>query len=134
MGSLVPATPHDVRVDPESFRAHAPLPLCGQCGALLRPNILMFGDGAWDAARTEEQEARLDAWLEAVEPGTLAVVECGAGTAIPSVRHFCESAARARGTLIRINVREPEVPRGGIGLPLKALEALRAIDTALQEA
>jgi NAD-dependent SIR2 family protein deacetylase len=132
---LSSAAAYSVDVDPETFRARPPLPTCSRCGALLRPNILMFGDGGWDSSRTEAQEQRLEAWLEAVEPGTLAVVECGAGTAIPSVRHFCERVAAVRkGTLIRINVREPQVPAGGISLPLKALEALRGIAEELERA
>lgn len=133
-GALSSAAPYTVEVDPESFRARPPLPTCPDCGALLRPNILMFGDGGWDSSRTEAQEERLAAWLDTVAPGKLAVIECGAGTAIPSVRHFCERvAAHQRGTLIRINVREPEVPPGGIGLALGALEALQALAGALGE-
>ncbi|MCP3143247.1 SIR2 family NAD-dependent protein deacylase [Pyxidicoccus xibeiensis] len=129
---ITPATPYSVEVDPETFRARPPLPACPTCGSLLRPNILMFGDGGWDGARSEAQYQRLNRWLEAVRPGKVAVVECGAGTAIPSVRHFCEfAAADSGGPLIRINVREPQVPRGGISLPLKALEALRGIEEAL---
>jgi NAD-dependent SIR2 family protein deacetylase len=130
---ITPATPYSVEVDPESFRARPPLPTCGRCGSLLRPNILMFGDWGWDASRTEAQQQRLTEWLKGVEPGTLAIVECGAGTAIPSVRYFSERAAAARrGTLIRINVREPEVPAGGISLPLRALEALSGISAELE--
>ena len=130
---ITSAAPYSVKVDPESFRASPPLPTCERCGALLRPNILMFGDWEWNASRSEEQHGRLSAWLQSVEPGSLAVVECGAGTAIPSVRRFSEHAAAARrGTLIRINVREPEVPSGGISLPLKALEALSAISEELE--
>jgi len=121
-----------VDVEPETFRARGPLPTCPRCAALLRPNILMFGDGEWDDSRTREQEARLARWLEGVEPGSLAVVECGAGTAIPSVRRFCEHAAARWGTLLRVNVREPQVPAGGIGLPLRALEALSAIHEELE--
>lgn len=122
-----------VKVDPETFRAWQPLPSCPDCGTLLRPNILMFGDGGWDASRTEDQAQRLSAWLDRVKPGALAVIECGAGTAIPSVRRFCEDAAAVRGgTLIRINVREPRVPRGGISLPLRALEALDGIAKELE--
>jgi hypothetical protein len=34
--------------------------------------------------------------------------------------------------LIRINVREPEVPAGGISLPLRALEALSGISEELE--
>ncbi|MDY7227315.1 SIR2 family NAD-dependent protein deacylase [Hyalangium rubrum] len=132
---LAPATPYTVEVDPETFRARPPLPSCPRCGALVRPNILMFGDGSWDSSRTEAQEQRLVEWLDTVPSGKLAVVECGAGTAIPSVRRFCERAARLKGgTLIRINVREPEVPSGGISLPLRALEALRGIDEELGQA
>lgn len=127
------AAPYTVEVDPESFRARPPLPRCPQCDALLRPNILMFGDWGWNAARTEDQEQRLAEWLEAVEPGKLVVIECGAGTAIPSVRRFCESAASARkGTLIRINLREPRAHQG-LSLPLKALEALQGIAEALEQ-
>ena len=61
----------------------------------------------------------------------MVVVECGAGTAIPTVRHFSESLARRGSTLIRINVREPEVPDGQIGIAMGALEALRAIAAAI---
>ncbi|MET0401060.1 MAG: Sir2 family NAD-dependent protein deacetylase [Cystobacter sp.] len=127
-----PATSVRVEVEPESFRARGALPSCPRCAGLLRPNILMFGDGGWDDTRTRAQEARLARWLEGVEPGALAVVECGAGTAIPSVRRFCEHAAARGGTLLRVNVREPQVPAGGIGLPLRALEALTALDEALR--
>ena len=60
------------------------------------------------------------------------VVECGAGTAIPTVRSQCEQVAgRWSAPLVRINVREPAVPRGHIGLALGALAALRAIDGRL---
>ena len=34
----------EVEVDEESFRASEPLPRCPECGALARPNVLMFGD------------------------------------------------------------------------------------------
>lgn len=123
-----------VEVDPDTFRAAAPLPSCERCGAILRPNILMFGDGDWDGVRTDAQEARLSDWLGASlrEGARIAVVECGAGTAIPTVRSLGERlAARASATLVRINVREPEVPRGQIGIAEGALAALEAIDRAL---
>lgn len=132
-GGLTSAEPYSVEVDPESFRARPPLPSCPRCGSLLRPNILMFDDWGWDSSRTEEQKHRLTRWLQAVSTGRLVVVECGAGTAIPSVRRLCEyEAASSGGTLIRINVREPQVPAGGLSLPLKALEALRGIEEELK--
>ena len=56
-------------------------------------------------------------------------LECGAGTAIPTVRHFCEGTAAVQGAaLIRINPRESRVPPGHVGLALGAFEGLRAID------
>ncbi len=125
---IASADPHRLTIDPETLRAAEPLPRCERCGGVLRPNILMFGDGVWDATRTLSQEARLDAWLASLGDARVAVVECGAGTAIPSVRIFCEQLARSRGTLVRINVREPEVPAGGIGLATGALAALEAMD------
>jgi NAD-dependent SIR2 family protein deacetylase len=121
-----------VSIDEGTMRAREPLPVCPKCGALARPNVLMFNDWQWDSQRTDEQGAALRDWLATVSGGPLAIVECGAGTAIPTVRRFCEQLTRgADATLIRINVREPEVPAGQIGIPMGALEALRAIDERL---
>ncbi|MFT3774522.1 MAG: Sir2 family NAD-dependent protein deacetylase [Minicystis sp.] len=131
---IAPADPHHFELDPETLRAQGELPKCARCAEVLRPNILMFGDGWWDGSRTDAQEARLLRWLESLGNARVAVVECGAGTAIPSVRTFCERLSRGRGTLVRINVREPEVPDGGIGLPMGAREALEGIERVLLEA
>jgi NAD-dependent SIR2 family protein deacetylase len=115
-----------------TMRAREPFPACPGCGGLARPNVLMFGDYQWDETRTAEQQVRLETWLQDMDSMRLAIVECGAGTAVPTVRHFCERlAASADATLIRINVREPDVPRGQFGLAMGALEALRAIDACL---
>ena len=115
-----------VYVDPDTMRAAEPWPRCPRCGGLARPNILMFGDGAWRSERTSEQEARLSAWLgqmrnsassEARRAGSnngrLVIIELGAGSAVPTVRRFCEAVARGfQAPLIRINPREPEGPPG----------------------
>lgn len=125
------AAPFSVEVDPGTFRARAPLPACPRCGALARPNVLMFGDWQWDPARSNAQEERFSAWADrAIRPGTrFVVVECGAGVAIPTVRHFGEDlASRSRGTLLRINVRDPQAPPAAISLALGARAALAAID------
>lgn len=108
---LFPADGARVTVDPETLRAAAPLPACPRCGGLARPNILMFGDGGWDDERAAAQEERLRAFLRGVD-GPLCVIECGAGTAIPTVRSFSEDVAR-RGALVRINPREPEIDSRG---------------------
>ena len=60
------------------------------------------------------------------------VVECGAGTAIPTVRRLCEHVAENYGGfLIRLNIREPQVPPGHIGLALGALAGFQALDAVL---
>jgi NAD-dependent SIR2 family protein deacetylase len=127
------------RIDPSTFRAEPPLPSCPACGAVARPNVLMFGDRSWLPRRTGEQERRLQAWLARLDgapgEGWLVVVEIGAGTAVPTVRLASEHLARRPGaTLIRINPREPECPAGGISLPCPGLPALAAIDAILAEA
>jgi NAD-dependent SIR2 family protein deacetylase len=130
---ISPATDVSLRIDEETMRAIPPLPACPECGGLARPNILMFGDWGWDSSRSDVQGRALNAWLRSLGDGPIVVVECGAGTAIPTVRRTSEDLARrAGGTLIRINVRDPEVPPGGVSLPLPALEALREIDARLE--
>ena len=74
----------------------------------------------------------------ATEGARVALVECGAGTAVPTVRRFCEAmAAHLNGALVRINVREPEVERRwtgeSIGIPMGALAALREIDRLMTQ-
>jgi NAD-dependent SIR2 family protein deacetylase len=126
------ADPYSVDVDPETMRARAPLPSCPDCGQMARPNILMFGDWGWDSSHSKAQQYRLRSWLASIAGSPLVVIECGAGTAIPTVRRACEdNARRFDATLIRINPREPKVPRGQISLPLGALAALSAIDERL---
>jgi NAD-dependent SIR2 family protein deacetylase len=123
----------DIVVDESTFRADPPLPTCPRCGGLARPNVLMFGDYDWVSDRTDAQERRLSDWLRSVSGRRVAIVECGAGTGVPTVRMFGERvSARPGVTLIRINVREPEVPAGHIGIPSGALSALSAIDELIK--
>lgn len=129
---IFPGGEAEIQIDMESMRAADPLPACPKCGGLARPNILMFGDWGWEEERNRRQGRKLHAWLAKLEGKRVVAVECGAGGAIPTVRRFCERTAAAHGgTLIRINPREPGVPRGGIGLSLGAREALERIDALL---
>jgi NAD-dependent SIR2 family protein deacetylase len=133
--TLFPAeqvVPNGIPVDEQTMRAAEPLPACPRCQAMARPNILMFNDGEWDESRAYQQECRLRDWLAAVGRDRMVIVECGAGTAVPTVRWFCEQMHGRHGApLVRINVREPAVPLGNVGLDLGALAALRAIDERL---
>jgi NAD-dependent SIR2 family protein deacetylase len=129
---IFPGIPIRVEVDPETMRAVTPLPECPGCGALARPNILMFGDFEWCSARTDGQMRQMREWLGSLVGGKLTIIECGAGRAVPTVRTMCENIARnCDGILIRINIREAEVPTGHISLPMGALEALESLDERL---
>jgi NAD-dependent SIR2 family protein deacetylase len=124
---------NDVVVDPTSFRADHPLPSCPRCGALARPNVLMFNDWGWLPERTSAQERRFAGWVDSLGYAELAIVEIGAGTAVPTVRMTSEQLAGLPGaTLIRINLREPRVPAGHIGIASGGLQALQEIATRIE--
>lgn len=122
-----PATDLEIFVDEETFRAEESLPRCSHCGVIARPNVLMFFDGRWLWNRSEAQRERFETWVAGLQDARLTVVECGAGTAIPSVRHFSEGLLKAGADLIRINPRESEGPPGTISVSMGAQEALRRI-------
>lgn len=117
-----------VVIDRENCRWEAKLPLCPECGALARPNILMFNDWAWVSDRTDLQSGRFNQWRQTVRHPV--VIEIGAGLAIPVVRRFCESAGAP---LIRINPSDPVIHRENpraVSLKLCGLKALEKIHAA----
>ena len=127
--AIWPADDFVPEVDAAACRLRGALPRCPACGALARPNILMFGDAAWIGERSAVQQARLDAWRQRVE--RLLVIELGAGLAVPTVRWFGESLGVP---LIRINPAFPEVASArAVSLPLGALAALEAIEARLPD-
>lgn len=130
-GAIWPATALQPDIDEAACHWRGPLPTCPHCGALARPNILMFGDGAWLPSRTAAQEDRLAAWLARARRPV--VVELGAGTHVPSVRYFSQQVLHQHGgRLVRINPREPDVPGSAdVGLAMGALAGLQALDAAL---
>lgn len=131
---ITPSGAAAVTVDPETLLATGDLPACPTCGALARPNILMFGDSGWDSTRSDVQYKHFLGWVSELVGVPIVIVDIGAGTAVPSVRSACENLARLfDATLIRINPREPDVAPGGLSLPLGAVEALSAIDAFLDD-
>lgn len=118
-------------VDEPLCRLRNPAPVCPYCGGLARPNILMFDDWHWIDRRTADQNRRQQAWLSAVTRPV--VIELGAGTAIPSVRHFSQRVIHQfGGRLVRINPNECEVPtRLDVGLRVGAAAGLSAIAKVL---
>ena len=131
-GPVWPVGDRTITVDEATMRARTPLPDCPFCGRLARPNVLMFGDWGWQPQRSREQALRLRDWLEATAGKKMAVIECGAGTAVPSVRRMSEQLLGRPGTrLVRINAREADVPPGQVGLAGSALPALDEIAALL---
>jgi NAD-dependent SIR2 family protein deacetylase len=124
------ATGIDVKVDEQAFEALEPFPQCQNCDLIARPNVLMFGDWAWNDKRKKKQNDRLNDWLNKLSDGDfgLAIIEIGAGTAVPTVRFHSKIVARKyNGTLIRINPRDYDVPDGHISIPLGGAEGIDRI-------
>ena len=124
---LWPADAVQSEIDEERCRLLSAIPTCPDCGAVARPNILMFGDWDWVGSRASWQQARLERWLSGLQK--LVVVELGAGRAIPTVRNL---SVRSGPRVIRINPREFSIdPSKGVGIALAALDTLTQLDTLL---
>lgn len=130
--AIWPAAGFEPVVDEAARRLLSDLPRCPQCGGLARPNILMFDDWGWIDG-SNDKRARLERWMTSVKRPV--VIEIGAGTAVPSVRHFANGVVRQfGGRIVRINPRDCAVPEGqGVGLALGALAGLQHIDQVLKE-
>jgi NAD-dependent SIR2 family protein deacetylase/8-oxo-dGTP pyrophosphatase MutT (NUDIX family) len=114
----------------------AELPRCRKCGALARPHVLMFGDWGFETSRSDAAEVSYRAWKRQLldAKAKVAVVEIGAGCAVPTVRMEAQLASdQFDAPLIRINTEEPAVAHlqhGGVAVELGALDALLRIEAA----
>lgn len=125
--AIWPASDFKPVIDEERCRITSDMPRCPDCGALARPAILMFGDWGWAEGRTRIQSSRLATWRR--KASNPVVIELGAGSAIPTVRHFSHSQECP---IIRINPTDWQVPRpSDIGIPAGALTGIREIWAAL---
>ena len=127
-------------VDLLRLQPHCALPTCPRSGVAARPNVLMFGDDGIVMDAIERQEEKFQVWLSAIpRSARIAIVEVGAGKAIPTIRRVSEAVLRARpeATLIRINLEDSDVPPqlkdrcisiGGVG----ALQALQDIAAEME--
>lgn len=127
------ANTQTLTINETTLKCADPLPKCPRCGAISRPNVLMFGDSRWLYERHDVQADRFAEFLQSLEGRRVAIIECGAGTGVPTVRMTCErlAAASDHATLIRINTRDPQTPRGHVSLKLGALEALRLLESGV---
>lgn len=118
-------------IDETTMRARA-TPCCPQCRRVARPNILMFGDYAWLHQRTAQQEERFDRFLKRYQDGAMVVIEIGAGTAIPTIRHLSERLGQHAGTsVLRINPREPQIQGKHFSFGGGAVETLSTLQHTL---
>ena len=123
----------DIPVDLQTMRA-AHIPQCIHCGGTARPNILMFGDFSWLSDRTRRQERHFDEFLTDTRGVPMAVVEMGAGTAIPTIRSTSEQLGYRYGAnVMRINPRESQIGQPHLSFSCGAVEGLRGIEAALAE-
>jgi len=135
-------------VDPETFRAKDPLPQCKNCNELARTNVLMFNDGTFNDNRLNVQMESLKKWRASMRDKSmatsskfkLAVIEVGAGKAVPTVRFQSEGMCQQfDASLIRINLRDSDFPvnmKGGphFSLPLGGLQALQLLNKLIKKA
>ena len=119
-----------VEIDMEKFEA-LNSPACIKCGKVARPNILMFGDWGWDGSRSEEQNREYHDFMSSVYFNNykLAVIEIGAGTHIPTIRHESEYIAEEMSSfVVRINPREYDIDEKlGVGITLGGLAGLKKV-------
>lgn len=117
------------QVDEEYCLLTSNFPRCPQCGEILRPNVLMFGDSAWLSHRSDLQEVKLKVWQSKIQRPV--IIEIGAGDSIPTVKWFSEEQ---NGFLIRINPVAPEWNGfANMNFRMGGLEALQGIWEAIGE-
>jgi NAD-dependent SIR2 family protein deacetylase len=123
-------------VDEVSLLAQEPFPACPACGALARPNVLLFGDLAWDRSRLVDQERRLLEWLNHARQKRgrhFVVIECGDVPPISTVRSLALKVVADLGAIfVSIKPRGGAAPDDAIVLPLGVRDALLRIDRYLR--
>ncbi len=137
-----------LNLDPKTDCVSGRLPHCPYCKKLARPNVLMFGDLEFLDNRLNEQTFHYETFKSNIIKAKtkLLVIELGAGTAVPTVRH--ESAVtfidpRWTADFIRINPSAEhsiidsyyrnKTKGQGIEIILDALTALTLIDEAMKK-
>jgi len=118
-------------IDESTMRA-AEVPKCPKCHRVARPNILMFGDYAWISKRSAIQDETFDAFLQNNQTKKMVIIEIGAGTAIPTIRHLSEQLGQQQqATVLRINPREAHIRAPHFSFPGGAVNVLTRINKHL---
>jgi NAD-dependent SIR2 family protein deacetylase len=122
----------DLNIDLTTLTARGRLPRCPECGAIARPNTMMFDDLTFVPEVKRIQQQRYETWLASARGKQLVILEIGAGTAIDTIRRMGERVTeRSRTTLVRINPKATEADEPAIPIRSTALEALTLIRSAL---
>jgi NAD-dependent SIR2 family protein deacetylase len=130
-----PDLPPDLKIDLATLRAFGQLPRCPDCGAIARPNEMMFDDLTFIADVKHIQQDRYSSWLASVRGKRVVILELGAGTAIDTIRRIgAKVTERSLTTLVRINPQATEAEEPAIPIRMGALEALTRIEAALPAA
>lgn len=115
-------------VDPKTLEFKGEIPKCPKCGAIARPNIMMFGDYGFNSTETSKQEKDFNIFMNKYDKGdtNIVVLEFGAGTAIPSIRSIGEYIHKnvEKATLVRVNPREAQGPKGIVSIEKGAVDAI----------
>jgi NAD-dependent SIR2 family protein deacetylase len=124
----------EILIDEDAFQATGDLPACPKCGAIARPNIMMFGDGQWIEKLSEQQAKRLSAWKMSLKGSRYVIIEIGMSSS-ESIYNgaFEESPKFNNPTTIIIN---PKVASSThlhhMSLPMGGLDAISSICKLLQ--
>lgn len=119
-------------VNEETMRISS-YPTCPKCGAVARPNILMYGSSML-YERVSTQEDNYEAFMERNGEGPTVVIEIGAGTWVPTMRQLSERLGRrSECKVIRINPGAPHISAPHFSCAAGALTALQSIENALQQ-
>ncbi|QQR59584.1 MAG: NAD-dependent deacetylase [Candidatus Melainabacteria bacterium] len=118
----------DLPIEVDTMRAQGELPKCPRCNYLARPNILLFGDRAFNPLRVVEQEHLYKKWRRDNDQARIVALEFGAGEAVPTVRYECQ---RIGSPLIRVNPTDFGASIDSISFPAPACVAIGLIDKHL---
>ena len=109
----------------ESLEGWAIPPLCPECGSVLRPDVVLFGEGL--------PEGAIDRLLATLAKGVDMVFAIGTTAVFPYVAHPVMAAAQARIPTVEINPTETRLSdHVGFCLRMGAAEAMAAILARLQ--
>jgi NAD-dependent SIR2 family protein deacetylase len=122
-----PPSDLEFNVNPETLEFEVEIPRC-KCGEIARPNIVMFNDYFFNSYENNQQNKRFESFMDKYNKGNtkIAILEFGAGTTISTIRDMGEYIQEKvdSATLIRVNPREAQGPKGTISIAKGAKDAI----------